>query len=123
MIASTIGCMMYLYWNGYFSVKMIQANQQLFEISQQTEQPVEIISYFCPYPNETTLRKSKLTAFLISFFVGVLGFDRFYLSHLITGLVKLCSFGGLGIWWIIDFVLIATDVLIDYSGCPLRNDL
>ncbi len=90
MIVSTIGCMMYLYWNGYFSLKTIATYKPLFEISQQPEQPVEIISYFCPYPNETTLRKSKLTAFLISFFVGVLGFDRFYLSHLITGLVKLC---------------------------------
>lgn len=50
--------------------------------------------------------RSNATAILISFFVGFLGIDRFYLGCYISGFFKLITFGGLGIWTFIDFILI-----------------
>jgi hypothetical protein len=63
--------------------------------------------------------KSYVTALLLSFFFGVLGVDRFYLGHVGVGLGKLFTLGGLGIWALIDFILIATKNVKDGQGIPL----
>ena len=63
--------------------------------------------------------KSFVTALLLSFFFGVFGVDRFYLGHVGVGLGKLFTFGGLGIWALIDFILIATKNVKDSQGTPL----
>lgn len=49
-----------------------------------------------------------LVCFLISIFLGGLGIDRFMMGKIGTGILKLITFGGLGIWWLIDVILIAT---------------
>jgi len=45
--------------------------------------------------------------FFISFFFGFLGIDRFYVGRIPTGILKLLSLGGLGIWWLLDLLDIA----------------
>ena len=47
--------------------------------------------------------KSKTTAILLCFFLGVLGIHRFYLGHTLIGVIQLLTFGGFGIWALIDF--------------------
>ena len=49
-----------------------------------------------------------LVCLLMSIFFGWLGVDRFIMNKVGTGLLKLFTFGGLGIWWVIDLILIAT---------------
>ncbi|HID56163.1 TPA: NINE protein [Candidatus Poribacteria bacterium] len=66
-------------------------------------------------------RKNWLVALLLSIFVGELGIDRFYLGRIGTGILKLITLGGLGIWWLIDLVLIATNSLKDSEGHPLAK--
>ena len=39
--------------------------------------------------------------------LGGFGVDRFYLGHWKEGLGKVFSFGGLGVWTLVDIVLIA----------------
>jgi TM2 domain-containing membrane protein YozV len=45
----------------------------------------------------------------VSAFLGWLGIDRFLMGYTWLGILKLLTMGGCGIWWAIDFVLIATE--------------
>ncbi len=63
--------------------------------------------------------KDWLVALLLSIFVGTLGIDRFYLGHIGLGILKLITFGGCGIWWIIDLIMIVTGSMTDSNGNPL----
>ena len=55
--------------------------------------------------------KSKVVALILSIFLGELGIDRFYLGYIGTGILKLITCGGFGIWWLIDLIMIATGKL------------
>lgn len=45
---------------------------------------------------------------VMSVFVGWIGVDRYLMHKVGTGILKLVTFGGLGIWWLVDIILIAT---------------
>lgn len=45
---------------------------------------------------------------IMSVVFGSLGVDRFIMGKVGTGLLKLVTFGGFGVWWLIDVILIAT---------------
>ena len=45
---------------------------------------------------------------ILSIIFGWLGVDRFVMGKVFTGILKLITLGGLGIWWLIDLILIAT---------------
>ena len=64
-------------------------------------------------------RKGKRTTLLLSFFVGSLGVDRFYLGYVGLGILKLLTLGLLGIWTLVDFILIAAGKMKDKAGLPL----
>jgi TM2 domain-containing membrane protein YozV len=70
----------------------------------------------------TVERKNFLTALLLSIFLGTLGVDRFYLGYVGLGLLKLFTWGGCGLWWLIDVILIASKQLKDASGNPLEGN-
>ncbi len=63
--------------------------------------------------------KDWLAALLLSIFLGTLGVDRFYLGHVGLGIAKLLTFGGCGIWWLVDVILIALGSVTDAQGRPL----
>lgn len=53
-------------------------------------------------------RVNWVLALLLSIFFGSLGVDRFIMGHIGLGILKLVTFGGFGIWWLIDLILIAS---------------
>ena len=63
--------------------------------------------------------KTYLMASILSFFLGVLGIDRLYLGYVGTGLLKMFTFGGFGIWALIDLIRILTRNLPDSDGLYL----
>ena len=50
--------------------------------------------------------KDPAVALVLSITFGSFGIDRFYLGHVILGILKLITFGGFFIWTIIDWFLI-----------------
>lgn len=66
-------------------------------------------------------QKDWLLTLLLSIFLGSLGVDRFYLGYVGLGIIKLITFGGVGIWWLIDVILIALNRINDSEGHPLRR--
>ncbi|WP_302160989.1 TM2 domain-containing protein [uncultured Ruminococcus sp.] len=65
--------------------------------------------------------KSKMVALLLSIFLGGLGIDRFYLGYIGLGILKLLTGGGLGIWWLVDLILIATGKMKTKDGQELAG--
>lgn len=60
--------------------------------------------------------KDFVVLVLLSVLVGGLGIDRFYLGKIGTGILKLVTLGGLGIWWLVDLVIIVMGKMTDSEG-------
>jgi len=69
----------------------------------------------------TDTQRHFLAVFFLSFMVGTFGIDRFYLGKIGTGIVKLLTLGGLGLWTLIDLVLIMSGSMRDAKGQPMRE--
>ena len=61
-------------------------------------------------------KKSRGVAFLLSFFFGFIGLDRFYLGHFWMGMLKLFTGGCFGILWFVDMFRLATGSLKPAEG-------
>ncbi|XP_005732470.1 TM2 domain-containing protein 1 [Pundamilia nyererei] len=73
---------------------------------------------------------SYKVAVALSLFLGWLGADRFYLGYPALGLLKFCTVGFCGIGTLIDFILIAMQIvgpadgsnyIVDYYGARLTR--
>lgn len=60
--------------------------------------------------------KRILPAALLCFFFGFLGVHRFYVGKVGTGVLQMFTFGGLGIWALIDFIMIVVGSFRDGNG-------
>jgi hypothetical protein len=65
--------------------------------------------------------KSRLAASLLCLFLGVLGVHRFYVGKIGTGVIQLLTGGGLGIWYLVDLVLIIIGRFRDRDARLLIN--
>ena len=60
--------------------------------------------------------KGFVPAILLCFFLGALGVHRFYVGKIGTGILQLFTLGGLGIWALVDFIMIVTGNFKDKQG-------
>ncbi len=65
-------------------------------------------------PNKS--EKTGVTTLLLAIFLGCLGVHRFYVGKVGTGLLMLFTWGGFGIWYLIDIILIVTESFTDNQG-------
>lgn len=65
--------------------------------------------------------KSRLAAALLAWFLGVFGIHRFYVGKVGTGVLMIFTLGGLGIWTLIDFIMILVGSFTDKEGRRLNN--
>ncbi len=72
-------------------------------------------SYNRPLDQQPVMGGSRnwMTATFLCLFLGWLGAHRYYTGHYITGILQLLTFGGFGIWVLIDLVMIYTDSFKD----------
>ena len=64
----------------------------------------------------TTSTTDWLTLFLLTLFVGVLGVHRFYVGKIGTGFLMLLTLGGLGVWFLVDLILVVTGQFTNKDG-------
>lgn len=70
-----------------------------------------------PPPQATaTPQRSFIATWMFSWLLGFFGVDRFYLGKIGTGVLKLLTIGGLGVWWLIDLILTLAGVQRDKEG-------
>lgn len=65
--------------------------------------------------------KRILPAFLLCFFLGCFGAHRFYVGKIGTGILQLLPLGGLGIWALIDWIMIIIGAFTDKQGQKLTE--
>ena len=65
--------------------------------------------------------KSRLAAAVLAWFLGIFGIHRFYVGKVGTGILMIFTLGGLGIWTLIDFIVILVGSFKDKQSRVLSN--
>lgn len=64
-----------------------------------------------------------LAVLLLCWILGVFGVHRFYLGRVGSGILMLITIGGLGIWYLVDLIMVITGNFRDANGQPIKHTL
>lgn len=75
-----------------------------------------------PFARAGISPKSRTVAAILGFFLGGLGVDRFYLGNIGLGVAKLLvGWATLGIWPLVDWIIILAGSAHDGDGLPVTS--
>ena len=60
--------------------------------------------------------RSRTTALVLAIVLGFVGAHRFYVGKRGTGVLMALTLGGMGLWWLYDIILIASQAFRDEEG-------
>ena len=64
--------------------------------------------------------KKFVATLILCILLGVLGVHRFYVGKTWTGIFMLLTLGGLGIWQLVDIIVIAVQKFKDSKGLLIK---
>ncbi|MFE3458918.1 TM2 domain-containing protein [Nocardiopsis aegyptia] len=73
------------------------------------------------YPSEALSSRNWLTTVLLAFFLGFVGAHRFYAGKTGTAILMIVTCGGVGVWTLIDFIMILIGNFKDAEGRTIKN--
>ena len=65
--------------------------------------------------------RSRSVALVLGMLGGVFGLHRFYAGRTQSGIIMAITFGGMGMWWLYDMVMLVSGEFRDADDLPLRN--
>jgi class 3 adenylate cyclase len=95
---------------------------RISELIRKDKEPDQIQTSLLQSKTETAPvsdKKRLLTTILCSGF-GIFGAHRFYVGKTKTGKVMLCTIGGLGIWYVIDLLVVLFGEFTDSEGRKIK---
>ena len=95
--------------------------QPLEVIMTQQQMPETTYAGAWVPPQQHAGQKSFIATWLFAWLLGGLGVDRFYLGKIGTGVLKLITFGGLGVWVLVDLIITLSGAQRDKQGMPLNG--
>lgn len=104
-----------------FPVSTEQINLLPTSSSPTVERGIEATVVNKENSSKVTIGKPKKAynqylAFTLCFLLGMFGVHRFYLGYPIIGMLQIITFGGCGIWWLVDFVRLSLGNLKPKKG-------
>ena len=106
-------------------IRRIKSNQSTLQSYLKYQKIPATLKPFLSKPKaiESITSRDWLVTLLLNVFLGFWGVHRFYTGHIIIGIIQFFTFGGFGLWWFIDFVLIITNQYRDANGSVLLNPI
>ncbi len=86
---------------------------------QQVRSAVAVPAGYVPAGQATD--KRMLPAAILCFVVGVFGAHRFYVGKVGSAIAMIFTLGGLGVWVVIDFIMIVTGSFKDDNGVRITE--
>jgi len=103
----------------------VQQGQPVQQVQQA--QPVQQVQQAQPVQQAQQVQQvqqmNSEKEWIVTLLLAILlpGIDRMYAGSIGLGILKFITFGGLGLWWLVDIVMLVTGSYKDGNGNPIAS--